>query len=160
MGTRHQGPADEIAALNAYIKLQRAADSVSGRVLAGLPHSLTTTQFAVLDALHHLGPLCQGELAEKLLKSGGNLTMVVNNLEKAGLVKRERDTKDRRFVVVRLTPQGERIIAGLFPSVAARVTNEMQALSRMELTEFDRLCRKLGRPTAPLGIQPIPEHLD
>ena len=100
MGTRHRGAIEEINALNAFIKLQRSAESVSVRIHAVLPEGLTITQFGVLEAIYHIGPLCQSELAEKLLKSGGNLTLVVDNLEKAGYVRRERDSADRRFVVV------------------------------------------------------------
>ncbi|HKB56860.1 MAG TPA: hypothetical protein VKC51_04660, partial [Lacunisphaera sp.] len=59
MGTRHRGTIEEINALNAFIKLQRAAESVSVRIHAVLPESLTITQFGVLEALHHIGPLCQ-----------------------------------------------------------------------------------------------------
>jgi MarR family 2-MHQ and catechol resistance regulon transcriptional repressor len=145
MGTRHQGPIEEINALNAFIKLQRAAESVSARVHAVLPDGLTITQFGVLEALHHIGPLCQSELAEKLLKSGGNLTLVVDNLEKAALVRRERDPADRRFVVVRLTGKGQTFIAALFPKVVANVTREMSALSGTELSDLGRLCKKIGR---------------
>ena len=144
MGTRHRGPIEEINALNAFIKLERAAESVSARVHAVLPPALTITQFGVLEALHHIGPLCQGELAEKLLKSGGNLTLVVDNLEKAGHVLRERDPADRRFVVVRLTEKGQAFIAALFPKVVANVTREMAALSSTELADFGRLCKKIG----------------
>ncbi len=145
MGTRHQGPIEEINALNAFIKLQRAGESVSARVHAVLPDGLTITQFGVLEALHHIGPLCQSELAEKLLKSGGNLTLVVDNLEKAALVRRERDPADRRFVVVRLTGKGQTFIAALFPKVVANVTREMAALSATELSDLGRLCKKIGR---------------
>jgi len=144
MGTRHQGAIEEINALNAFIKLQRSAESVSTRVHAVLPDSLTITQFGVLEALHHLGPLCQSELAEKLLKSGGNLTLVVDNLEKAGFVLRERDASDRRFVVVRLTDKGNAFIKTLFPKVVANVTREMNALSSTELADLGRLCKKIG----------------
>lgn len=144
MGTRHQGAIEEINALNAFIKLQRAAESVSARIHAVLPNGLTITQFGVLEALFHLGPLCQGELAEKLLKSGGNLTLVVDNLEKAGYVIRERDASDRRFVVVRLTEKGNGFIDALFPKVVAKVTNEMSALSSTELADLGRLCKKIG----------------
>jgi MarR family transcriptional regulator, 2-MHQ and catechol-resistance regulon repressor len=145
MGTRHRGPTDEINALNAFIKLQRAAESVSVRVHAALPSDLTVTQFGVLESLHHIGPLCQSELAGKLLKSGGNLTLVVDNLEKAGYVQRERDPADRRFVVVKLTPKGQTFIAGLFPKVVANVTREMASLSSTELFDLGRLCKKIGR---------------
>ncbi|MDP2136361.1 MAG: MarR family transcriptional regulator [Candidatus Didemnitutus sp.] len=146
MGTRHQGTIDEINALNAFIKLQRASESVSTRVHAVIPHGLTSTQFGVLEALHHLGPLCQGELAEKLLRSGGNLTLVVANLEKAGYVIRERDPADRRFVVVKLTPTGTNFIAELFPKIVAKVSGEMHRLSSTELLDLGRLCKKIGLP--------------
>ena len=68
MGTRHRGTIEEINALNAFIKLQRAAETVSVRIHGVLPEGLTVTQFGVLEALHHIGPLCQSELAEKLGK--------------------------------------------------------------------------------------------
>ncbi|HYC72457.1 MAG TPA: MarR family transcriptional regulator [Opitutaceae bacterium] len=147
MGTRHRGPNEEINALNAFIKLQRAAESVSARVHAVLPAGLTVTQFGVLEALYHIGPLCQGELAEKLLRSGGNLTLVVDNLEKAGYVARERDPADRRFVVVKLTDPGHRFIADLFPKVVANVVREMSPLSATELNDLGRLCKKIGLRT-------------
>ena len=144
MGTRHRGTIDEINALNAFIKLQRASESVSTRVHAVLPNGLTITQFGVLEALHHIGPLCQGELAEKLLRSGGNLTLVVDNLEKAGYVARERDPADRRFVLVKLTDTGTRFIGEIFPRVLANVTREMSVLSSTELFDLGRLCKKIG----------------
>lgn len=146
MGTHHQGTVEEINALNAFIKLQRASESVASRVHAVLPARLTTTQFSVLETLHHLGPLCQGELAEKLLRTGGNLTLVVDNLEKAGHVVRERDPGDRRFVVVKLTERGARFIGEVYPKVVARVTQELGRLSSTELLDLCRLCKKVGLP--------------
>jgi MarR family 2-MHQ and catechol resistance regulon transcriptional repressor len=144
MGTHHRGPVDEINSLNAFIKLQRAADSVFVRALADLPESITATQFAVLEALLHLGPLCQGDLAGKLLKSGGNLTLVVDNLEKAGWVRRHRNPADRRFVTVSLTDPGRALISDLFPKIAGGIKREMGTLSSTELTDLSRLCKKLG----------------
>lgn len=146
MGTRHQGTIDEINALNAFIKLQRAAESVTTRVHAVIPNGLTSTQFGVLEALHHMGPLCQGELSEKLLRSGGNLTLVVANLEKVGYVIRERDPADRRFVVVKLTQKGTVFIAELFPEIVAKISGEMHRLSSTELLDLGRLCKKIGLP--------------
>lgn len=144
MGTRHRGSIEEINALNAFIKLQRASESISTRVHAVLPAGLTITQFCVLEAIHHIGPLCQGELAEKLLRSGGNLTLVVDNLEKAGYVARERDPADRRFVVVKLTDKGTQFISEIFPRVLKNVTREMSVLSSTELFDLCRLCKKVG----------------
>ena len=144
MPTHHQGPQNEIVALDAYIKLLRAAESVTTRVHAVLPADLTVTQFAVLEVLFHLGPLCQSQLAAKLLKSTANLTLVIANLEKAGLIKRIRQPEDMRFITISLNPRGRALIASLFPKVAARIADEFSVLDPQEKTEFGRLAKKLG----------------
>lgn len=146
MGTRHKGSPEEVRALNAFIKLSRAAESVLARLSGSLAEAgLTESQFGALEALYHLGPLHQRDVGAKLLRSSGNVTMVVDNLEKRGLVRRERGTEDRRYVTVHLTDAGRRLIARLFPRHAARITAELSALTPAEQDELGRLCRKLGK---------------
>jgi MarR family 2-MHQ and catechol resistance regulon transcriptional repressor len=146
MPTHFSGSPKQVRALNAYIPLLRAANSLAARTAAAYEAAgLTVSQFGALEALLHLGPLCQRELGQKLLKSGGNITLVVDNLEKQGWVRRERRTDDRRMVTVRLTPAGRRLVARLFPAHAAAVAREMQHLSDSEQDELRRLCRKVGR---------------
>jgi MarR family 2-MHQ and catechol resistance regulon transcriptional repressor len=144
MGSHHQGPKAEVAALDAYIKLMRAAESVTARSHAKLPASLSFTQFAALEALYHRGPLFQSDLAAKLLRSGGNLTLVVANLERDGLISRERTAADRRFVKVTLTPKGRRLISTVFPKVAAQLVKEFSVLTPREQSVLARLSKKLG----------------
>jgi MarR family transcriptional regulator, 2-MHQ and catechol-resistance regulon repressor len=145
MGTRFKGTQDEITALNAFIKLVRAAQSVSGRVESYFSEiGLSVSQFGALEALYHLGPLYQKDLASKILKSTGNITMVVDNLEKRGLVDRVRDEKDRRHYSVRITETGSGLIKSSFPGHVARIVHEMKALTRAEQKELDRLCKKVG----------------
>jgi MarR family 2-MHQ and catechol resistance regulon transcriptional repressor len=146
MGTHYKGTREETRALNAFIKLVRAAGSVTAR-LGGLlaDAGLTDGQFGVLEALYHLGPLHQRELGEKLLRSGGNITLVVDNLEKRGLVRRERGVEDRRYVKVHLTAEGRQRIGDVFPRHVANVVEEMSTLTASEQEELGRLCRKLGR---------------
>ena len=144
MGSHHQGPPREVAALDAYIKLMRAAESVTARAHVVLPRSITFTQFSALEALYHLGPLYQTELAAKLLKTGGNLTLVVDNLERCGFVRRERKAEDRRYVRVTLTPKGRKFIAALFPKLAASLTRQFATLTSAEQAALGRLCKKLG----------------
>jgi MarR family 2-MHQ and catechol resistance regulon transcriptional repressor len=146
MGTRYRGSAEEVRALNAFIKLTRAAESVGAR-LAGLVAGagLTESQFGALEALYHLGPLHQCELGAKLLRSSGNITMVVDNLEKRGLVRRERGVEDRRYVTVHLTDAGRDLIRRVFPPHVAGVVAAMAALTPAEQEELGRLCRKLGK---------------
>lgn len=143
-GTRHSGTNEERRALAAYIKLMRATEAVTGRINRHLVDAgLTISQFGVLEALHHLGPLCQRDVATKILKSTGNITMVIDNLEKRGLVRRERGA-DRRYLHVHLTEEGEALIASLFPKHAEAIVGEMNVLSTEEQDELGRLCRKLG----------------
>ncbi len=145
MGTKYKGSGREVRALNAFIKLVRASESAvagAGEVFSSA--GLTVSQFGALDALLHLGPLHQCELGEKMLKSGGNITMIVDNLEKQGLVRRSQDRKDRRFNTVRLTGKGRSLIKGLFPDVAGRITGIMDSLGAKDQIELGRLCKKLG----------------
>ncbi len=145
MGTHYKGSRKETTALNTYIKLIRAAESLNSRIKLSLSNSgLTESQFNILEALMHLGPLCQKDLGSKLLKSGGNITMVVDNLEKRGLVKRERGAKDRRYFTVHLTKQGKHLIEKLFPSQTAAIVKEVGILSESEQIELQRLCKLLG----------------
>ena len=145
MSTHYQGTPTEINALDTYIKLSRAAESVEAHINCYLKdHSLTWSQFGVLEVLYHLGPLHQQELAVKILKSRGNLTMVIDNLVKRGLVERERDETDRRYITICLTPGGQRLISSIFPTHVAQVVAVMGALTSAEQQQLGQLCRKLG----------------
>ena len=135
----------ENRALSTYVKLMRAAESVTARVHKHLASAgLTLSQFAVLEALFHLGPLYQREIGQKLLKSSGNITMVIDNLEKRGYAKRERKKEDRRFMLVRLTAEGSELISKVFPPHAAVIAREMSVLSEKEQEMLAQLCKKLG----------------
>jgi MarR family 2-MHQ and catechol resistance regulon transcriptional repressor len=145
MGTHFKGTKKEILSLNVYIKLIRAAESLSSRIhAAAVEKELTVSQFGILEALYHLGPLCQKDLAQKLLKSGGNITMVVDNLEKQGFVQRERSTKDRRYFTINLTRQGKALIEKLFPKHVDAIVEEFSVLSDDELKQFDRMLKEVG----------------
>lgn len=146
MGTRYLGTQEQVLALDTFIKLVRATETVSNLIHRHLAETdLTVSQFGVLEALFHLGPLNQRDLAEKLLKSGGNMTLVIDNLEKRELVKREREVDDRRCIKVCLTQKGHQLISRIFPSHVAAVVNEIGILTPDEQKELGRLCRKLGK---------------
>ena len=135
-------------ALDTFVKLTRAANSVSaatGVQLVGA--GLTDSQFAVLEVLYHAGPLCLTVIAHKILKTGGNLTLVVKNLEKRGLVQRKQSADDRRYFSLHLTAKGKRLITEIFPKQAARITEVFGALTPEEQIELARLTRKLGLST-------------
>lgn len=149
MPTRYRGSEKETRALNALITLVRAAEAVTVSLHREMgAKGLTASQFGVLEALLHLGPLCQGELAGKLLRSGASVTSVVDGLEARGLVVRQRTAEDKRFVRVALTAKGRALIRELFPAHVGRVARVFGALDSAEQDDLRRLCRKLGTAAA------------
>ena len=145
MPTHYQGSAAEQRALDAFIKLSRAAEAVNGRVNDHLHgRGLTVSQFGVLEALYHRGPMPVGQLAEKILRSSANLTLVVDNLARRELVTRARRPDDRRCIDVSLTAAGRALVAELLPDHVAGVVAAFAALSAEEQTALAALCRQLG----------------
>ena len=101
MPTHYHGTPEEIRALEHLDQAHAGSRLVRARLADhGTCSDVTPSQFGVLEALHHLGPLRQGEISAKLLRSGGNITLVVDNLEARGLVQRTREPNDRRVVTV------------------------------------------------------------
>ena len=147
MPTHHQGTPQEELALNTYIKLTRATDAVlSDLYPGGKLHGLTPSQFGTLEALYHLGEMCQGEIGEKILRSSGNMTLVIVNLEKRGLITRQRDKNDRRQINVNLTNAGRAFVKKTFPTHVADILERFSLLSPQEQETLGRLLKKLGGP--------------
>ncbi|SMB91752.1 MarR family winged helix-turn-helix transcriptional regulator [Deinococcus hopiensis] len=155
MPTRYAGTPDERTALDAYIKLWRAAHAVEVAANRHLSdHGLTISQFGVLEALYHLGSLSQRQLADKILRSSGNLTMVIDNLERDGLVRRERDEQDRRVMNVHLTEEGHALVECVLPAHVSGIRDLFTVLTPEELGELAALSRKLGRALADREAEP------
>ncbi len=139
----HRSP--QRLALLTYVKLMRAANSARNLAAHSLQDmGLTLTQFAVLEALYHVGPMSLSEVAQKVLTTGGNLTMVAGNLEKQGLAKRQPSPQDGRVQIVALTPKGKSLIRQIFPRHAAAIAKFVGVLTPEEQTRLGGLCRKLG----------------
>jgi len=132
-------------ALDTYVKLLRAGRAVLARVEPRLVAAgLTTTQFGVLEAILHKGPLSQRELCRKVLTSAGNMTDLVDKLEARGLVRRARPPSDRRAVRVELTRTGRGLIEPLFARHAEDIAAAMAGLDAGELRQLGGLLRRLG----------------
>ncbi len=145
MPTHFEGTKEQKNTLNTFIKLMRATESLNQRLCRHLSEAnLTVSQFGILEALLHLGPQNQKELGQKLLKSGGNITLVIDNLEKSGFVSRKKDQNDRRALIVDLTAQGKSFIEDFFPKHLKKITKEFNVLDDNEKRELGRLCKKIG----------------
>lgn len=142
---------DEDLALRVWVTLARCYTTFGRAVTNRVAHyDLTVPQFGVLEALHHLGPLSLGDLADKLLVTGGNVTYVMDRLEERGLVYRERSGEDRRVVEARLTLDGRELVEKVFPGHVEFIDGLVDVLEVDEQKELRRLLKKLGKGVARL----------
>ncbi len=133
------------AALGMWVKLTRAYNTFNHLAQKDIGrYGLTEPQFAALEILGHCGPVRLCELSRKMLVSGGNITVVVDNLEKEGLVQRIDDPDDRRAYNVTLTPKGKKLFDDIFVKHAEFVVGAASVLNEKEQEQLSRLLRKLG----------------
>lgn len=136
--------------VQAYVRLIRSAEALHAEVSRGLVvEGLTASQFSAMKVLRIHGKLAQRDIAKYILKSGGNITILVDNLEKDGLVYRERDTEDRRVIYVSLTEQGEKMFDDLYPPHLERIREAMGGLSEDEYRTLTNLLQRIS-----------PEHIE
>lgn len=108
-------------------------------------HNLTIAQFGVLEALYHLGDMKICEIIDKTLSTSGNMTVVINNLERDGLVNRYTSPEDRRVTKVQITEKGEAIIANFFPEHVEHLEEQFSVLSDSERQTLLKILKKLNR---------------
>ncbi len=132
-------------ALTMWVKLARASATFSRLAARDIEqYGLTQPQFGVLEMLGHLGPLTIGDIGKRMLVTGGCTTVILDNLEKDGLVERVRSDEDRRVVNVQLTASGQSTFKRIFPKHAKRVTELAAVLTEEEQSQLSNLLKKLG----------------
>ncbi|MEM9047227.1 MAG: MarR family transcriptional regulator [Pseudomonadota bacterium] len=120
---------------------QRATQVFTQRVRqAGF--DLTPVQFSALDALRHNPGIDQAGLAAIVAKDRATLGDVLDRLEQKGLVARTTSARDKRARVLRLTTQGEGMIAALTPLVTRLQDEILSGLSKAEVARFVQLAAK------------------
>lgn len=145
MSTHYKGTKKEILALTTWIKLARANNTVFSKIKPSMvKHNLTKSQFGVLEALMHLGPMSQRDIGNKLLMTSGNIVKVIDNLSREGLVYRKANKADRRAYKILLTELGSNIINSIFPNHVKSIVDTFSNLNTDEQIELGRLCKKLG----------------
>ncbi|MEX0690745.1 MAG: MarR family transcriptional regulator [Gemmatimonadales bacterium] len=133
------------AALNLWVVLNRAHRAIRRHAEADMErHGLTPTEFGILEALFHKGPVLLGELQKKILVSSGGVTYLVDRLTDKGLVERAECEGDRRAKYVRLTKTGTALISKIFPAHEEVINRALNGLSRKEQQEAAALIKTLG----------------
>ena len=134
----------EALALATFTRLSRTAGKVRRKVYSGLNDTrLTESQINVLELLYNLGALPQKDIAKSLSVTGGNITMVVDNLQKRDLVGRKRWQEDRRVVHVALTDLGRETIKSYIPLHLEKVLGALGGLDTKEQEQLQTLCEKI-----------------
>ncbi len=132
-------------ALTMWVKLARASTLFGRHTARDIErYGLTQPQFGVLEMLGHLGPLTIGDIGKRMLVTGGCTTVILDNLEKDGLVERVRSVEDRRVINVQLTTRGQGTFKHIFPKHAKRVTQLASVLTEEEQLQLSDLLKKLG----------------
>ena len=99
------------------------------------PHGISGAQYNVLRILRGAEPdgLCRNEVRDRMVTRMPDVTRLLDRMEEAGLVTRERSDEDRRLVRTRLTKAGQRLVDSLDEAAAARHAEEFRHLDRAQL---------------------------
>ena len=140
---------DQARALKLLVVLSRASAAVQNHLHASVADfDLTLMEFGILEALYHRGPMLLGEVQRRILVSSGGVTYLVDRLERRGLMERQDHPGDRRARIAVLTPEGEALIARIFPEHARCIERVLSGLTPAEQDEAIGLLRTLGRAAA------------
>jgi MarR family 2-MHQ and catechol resistance regulon transcriptional repressor len=132
--------------LGAFVALVRASEEFVERTHRHLvEEELSFSEFAVLEALYHLGNLTQVQIGNRILRSRGSITMTIDKLEKRKFVVRDRGKDDRRCITVTLTSKGSEIIGRVFQKHLKILVKEMSVLTSKEQQQLRALCKKLSK---------------
>ncbi len=112
-------------------------------------NGLTPAQFDVLATLGDTEGLPFKELGRQALITGGTLTPVLNRLEAKGLVRRCKDERDQRQVILKLTPEGQALYEATFLPYVDYAQNFVDTLTPEEQRELTRLLHKFGEALGP-----------
>jgi MarR family 2-MHQ and catechol resistance regulon transcriptional repressor len=132
--------------VHVFLVLWKAAHAVEAYAEKSISSlDMCGSDFAVLEALLHKGPLPVNEIGKKVLLTSGSITVAVDRLETKGLVERRAHGTDRRARIVHLTKEGRKVITRAYADHAA----DMERLARASLTKAERktlisLLKKIG----------------
>jgi MarR family 2-MHQ and catechol resistance regulon transcriptional repressor len=133
------------ATLKLWVVLSRAHRAISEHARRHIERQdLRPTEFGVLEALYHKGPLTLGQLGEAILLTSGSTTSVADKLEERGLIARRGSSEDRRVCYAELTEEGRALVERIFPGHAAVLQDAMGGLTTEEKRIVTAMLRRLG----------------
>ena len=130
--------------LKAFIGLSRTSQGLHKRA-SGIfsKGGLTSSQFAVLEALYHKGDLTIQEIIDSILSSSGNMTVVVNNLEKDKMIERYVNPNDKRSCIITITAKGRQKVEEIFPIHLMDLEKSFEAITNEEKELLIKILKKI-----------------
>lgn len=140
------GKTDDLSGIHLWLVLWKASRAVEAQAQRSIARfGMVQSDFGVLEALLHRGPLNAKQLGEKVLLTSGSMTAAVDRLAERGLVRREDDADDRRACIVQLTAAGRRLIERAFAQHRAEMEEALEGFPVEERRTLLPLLRQLGR---------------
>ena len=137
--------ASEASGTHLWLVLMKARRALARHATRSIEAAgIGLSDFATLELLLHKGPQPVNEIGRRIDLTSVSITSAVDRLEKRGLVARELDPNDRRARIVRLTPEGEAMIRGVFADHKAVMDHAAGGLSKAERATLIDLLKKLG----------------
>jgi MarR family transcriptional regulator, 2-MHQ and catechol-resistance regulon repressor len=138
--------AEHQTALKLFVVLSRASHAMAMRAQRDVEaRGLSMTDFAVMEALYHRGPLPLGEIGHRVLRQSGSITYAVDRLESRGWVRRQPSDADQRVTFAELTCEGRALMDRVFPEHAEMIRAMMAALTGEEQERAISLLKRLGK---------------
>jgi MarR family transcriptional regulator, 2-MHQ and catechol-resistance regulon repressor len=143
--TKHDSKRD-VSGIHLWLVLWKAARSVEAHAVRNI-HSFGMGQsdFGVLEALLHRGPLNVKQIGAKVLLTSGSMTAAVDRLETRGLVRRKGDPEDRRSRMIHLTQAGRELIERVFAEHREAMEQALAGFPVEQRASLIDLLRQLGR---------------
>lgn len=130
-------------ALSTLVVFTRAEHTIHKKEIQTVKESgLTAAQFGVLEALYSKGDLRIHELIEKILTTSGNITVVIKNLEKDGLIIKKSDVRDKRSCIISLTDKGKEVIENILPGHIKNIGDIFGILTDEEKITLKNILKK------------------
>ena len=147
---RRERPELDLTPVEVFSRISRLSRHLDlARKQAFTEHRIESWEFDVLAALRRAGApyeLSPGRLLKETLVTSGTMTNRVDRLAARGLVERLPDPRDRRGVLVRLTPEGKAAVDGAFEALLSAEAELLADLPQAERTTLARLLRSLLAP--------------
>jgi MarR family transcriptional regulator, 2-MHQ and catechol-resistance regulon repressor len=137
---------DTSTPVHAWLVMMKAMQAITRYALANLEKTgLGLSDFAVLEALLHKGPLPVNVIGPKVNLTPGSISVAVDRLVTKGLVSRAESSQDRRVRIVALTPRGKSVITPIFRAHVSTLEKVFAGLSRDEIRRLEEQLKRVGK---------------